>query len=98
MGAFANYRPPYKYQIDYTQNKPVDVNVTFNTEGKYKPESFVFITPDQERHIYKIQSILWQRSYDFYDTFCCVYTNYGKQHEILLRFHIQQCLWTIGIV
>jgi hypothetical protein len=98
MGAFGNYPIPHKYEVDFTQNQPVAVNVTFNTIGKYKPESFVYITPDQERHIYKIQTIRWQRPYDHYDAFCCVYTNYGKQYEILLKFHIKQCVWTISIL
>jgi hypothetical protein len=97
MGAFGNYYTVPKYQIDYYQNKPIEVVANFAPTKKYKPEYFLYITEDQVRHTFKIEYIKWMREYKDYDAFCCLYSNYGRQHEIILRYHKSLCIWTIPI-
>jgi hypothetical protein len=93
MGAFGNYPTPHKFQIDFTRNRPVEVIANFNTEGKYIPIYFKYVTDDQEQHIYKIDAIKYSREYNHHTSFCCVYTNFGRKYEILLHFYVNECIW-----
>lgn len=97
MGVFgtSNFWPN-KYEIDYHRYKPVDVNVTFNPQGKYKPESFR-VSSDDEKYVYKILSCKCTNENKDYHTFYCTFESHGMIRDIFLRFHIRQCIWTIDI-
>jgi len=97
MGAFGNYNPPTKYNIDFIKNRHIDVITSFKADGNFIPIYFKYVTDDQEQHIYKINSIKYTRELHRHILFCCLYTNEGKQYELLLSFYVEECLWTIPV-
>jgi hypothetical protein len=97
MGAFGNYPAPKKFEIDYSKNRPIEVIASFNIEGKFIPLYFKYVAEDQTAYKYKIDAIKYTRDYDRSTLFCCLYTNNGKQYELLLSYWHNEHLWTIPV-
>lgn len=95
MGAFGNYYYNPKLEIDFSQLKTVSVITNFNAEGRFKPEYFRVINPDQSETTFKIDTVKFTREYDNRILFCCVYTNNRRQCEIILIFYVLECCWVI---
>lgn len=95
MGAFGNYPHIEKPKIDFSQLNTVSVIANFNPEGKIKPEYFKFVNADQSEKTIKIDSIKYTKEYDNRISFCCIYTIYGKQREVMLTFYVAECIWVI---
>jgi hypothetical protein len=94
---FFNHSVQSNNKIDFTHNNPVNVCATFNTLGKIRPDYIRCEDFNQEFHTFKIDSIKYTREYDNRILYCCSITNYGRKIEILLSFHIRQCIWTMYI-
>jgi hypothetical protein len=94
---FLNHYTPPKYYIDFTKNQAVSVIVNFAADGRFMPVYIRYISSDQSEITYKIDSVKWFRDYSNRIVFCCFITNYGKQVEVLLSFHLMECTWTMSI-
>jgi hypothetical protein len=95
MGAFGNYPYNPKPETDFSKLRTVSVIANFNTEGKFIPIYFRLVNPDQSEDTIKIDAIRFIREKSDSILFCCLYTSYGRQQEVLLRFYIKECRWTI---
>lgn len=96
MGAFGNYHYNPKPEIDFSQLRTVLVVANFNTEGKFKPEYFRVVNSDQSESTFKIDVIKYIREYHNRILFCCLYSNYGRQHEVSLVFYVSERVWVIA--
>jgi hypothetical protein len=95
--AYGNYSYNNNKQIDFSQLRSVPVIATFNTEGKIRPDYFGYTNPDESVEKLKIKSIKYTREYNHPARmlFCCVYNNYGKQHEASLMFYVDEYMWVL---
>ncbi len=78
---------------------PVDVNATFNVQGKIKP---IYIRLEDEEHIlqtYKIESIVYSREekYAGVDTllFCCNIQVGACMQMINIKYHVKTHQWVL---
>jgi hypothetical protein len=95
MSAFGKYPSPVLHEINYDLCQPIEVIASFNPEGKFIPFYFKYVAADQTVYKYKIEAIKYTRDYDQSTLFCCLYTNNGKQYELLLSYWSKDCIWTI---
>lgn len=97
MGAFGNYHHNPKPVTDFTKLRTVPVIANFNTEGKIRPEYFRVVNPDQSEKTYKIDAVKVSKVNGNVISFICLFTNYGKQREVLLKFYVEESKWTVNM-
>jgi hypothetical protein len=96
MGAFGNYPYNPKPETDFSKLRTVSVIANFNTEGKFIPIYFRYVNPDESEQTIKIDAIKFTREKADRILFCCLFTNYGRQQEVILTFYIKECIWVIS--
>jgi hypothetical protein len=94
---FGTFRSQPKYQIDFDHETPVAVLANFSVSGKYYPAIIKHELPDQSIVTYHIDKVKVTKTYDNYDMFYCFVTNFGRQNEIIVKYHFMQHIWTIAI-
>ena len=95
MGAFGNYPYNPKPVIDFDKLNTVSVIVNFNVGGKIKPEYFRYINSDESEQTIKIDTVKFTRDKGERISFCCMFTNHGRQQEVILTFYVIECIWII---
>ncbi len=78
---------------------PVDVNATFNVQGKIKP---IYIRLEDEEHVlqtYKIESIVYSREENYAGipvlVFCCNIRVGDCMQMINIKYHIKTHQWVL---
>ncbi len=78
---------------------PVDVNATFNVEGKIKP---IYIRLEDEEHVlqtYKIHSIVYSREEKYAGVevlfFCCNICIGDCMRMIYIKYHVKTHQWVL---
>lgn len=88
--------PDHRPQIQHPTGHPVDVQATFNTEGKIRIDFFRIEDDRQERFTFKVSSSFLRKEYNFIMTFDCKYEAYGRMNTIMLLYDVTKKLWTVG--
>lgn len=93
--------PFFNHNVDLQDNHD-DINIqsvavlaNFNASGKIKPEYIRYTLYDQSIATVKVESIKYRKDYGTHIVFCCLFTNYGRQNEVLLTYHINDHRWSI---
>jgi hypothetical protein len=78
---------------------PVDVNATFNVQGRIKP---IYIRLEDEEHVlqtYKIESIVYSREENFAGiptmVFCCNIRVGDCMQMINIKYHVKTRQWVL---
>ena len=78
---------------------PVDVNATFNVQGKIKP---IFIRLEDEEHVlrtYKIENIVYSREENYAGVpvmlYCCNIRVGDCMQTINIKYHIKTHQWVL---
>jgi hypothetical protein len=92
-----NYYPtPQHKASDCSQQYPVSVIVNFAADGRFLPVYIQFEAEDCSRYTMKVDGIRYTKEKHDYFTFCCLITNQGIQHQVLLSFYVKDCKWVLA--
>lgn len=92
---FINFNAENDTMVDAFNLQTVDVIANFTKDGRFRPEFIRYTVYDQSKVSVKIDAIRSVKEYNGYTVFCCLYTNYGRQCEVLLTYHDKDHVWTM---
>ena len=95
--SFYNFNVDLQSYSDGTKIQPIVVIANFTKDGKIRPEIIRYALPDESYVQVKVDQIKYYRDNSGHLVFCCLFTNYGRQYEILLTYHIKDHCWTMQI-
>jgi hypothetical protein len=89
------YTYTYQHNDKLTENQPVAVIANFAADGRLIPVYFRYDSEDFLKYTYKIDGIKFTRDKKDCILFCCLFTNGGIQHEVILTFYYNDCIWKL---
>jgi hypothetical protein len=92
-----NYSYTYKRKDQFSGNQPVAVIANFAVDGRFKPVYFQYVAEDSTEYTFKVDGVRYTKDKPDRIGFCCLFTNEGTQHQVMLTFYFQECIWKLEV-
>jgi hypothetical protein len=90
------FQPDRRPHINHPSGHPVDVQSTFNAEGKMRVDFFRISDDREERFTYQVSKSFLRKDKDRIMAFDCEYVAYGKVNWIVLVYDVMMHRWMVG--
>jgi hypothetical protein len=90
------FQPDRKPHIIHPSGHEVDVQATFNPDGKMRVDFFRVVDDREERFTYQVSKSFLRKDTGSIMTFDCEYVAYGRVNKIVLVFDVMMHRWTVG--